>query len=311
MLNSAETGALFVSGNITGFVGVLQSSVAIEIGGEKGQQVLSFVSGVTLSAVAFAVNQVEDATGVSASLVSATDASSGLVLNSTSFGTDAFVSVRKVQDGAFFQTFEQQGGVATNRDEGEDVLSLINGNLALGDGLDVSVRTATLDIELSLTATQAQMLGTSTFTITGGGANFQVGPFVNISQQVAFGIQSINATRLGSDVVGFLNTLVTGETNSLVNSMFREASEITDVAIDQISILRGRLGAFERNTLLTTIRSQQIAVENLVASESRIRDTDFARETSQLTRAQILVNAGTSTLAIANNSAQSVLALLQ
>ena len=47
------------------------------------------------------------------------------------------------------------------------------------------------------------------------------------------------------------------------------------------------------------------------ASASRIRDADFALETSQLTRAQILVNAGTSTLAIANNVSQSVLALLQ
>lgn len=83
------------------------------------------------------------------------------------------------------------------------------------------------------------------------------------------------------------------------------------MAVNQIAILRGRLGAFERNTLLTTIRSQQIGVENLTASESRIRDADFALETSQLTRAQILANAGTSTLAIANNVSQSVLALLQ
>lgn len=117
-----------------------------------GQQVVKFVSGTALSAVAFAINQGEDATGVSASLVSATNQSSGLVLNSKAFGSAVFVSVRKIQDGAFFQTFDQQGGVATNRDASEDVLAMINGNLALGDGLDVSVKTATLDIELSLTA---------------------------------------------------------------------------------------------------------------------------------------------------------------
>ena len=311
VLNSAETAELFISGNITGFVGVLQSSVTFEIGGTRGQQVLKFVSGTTLSAVAFVINQLDDATGVSASLVSATDQSSGLVLNSTTLGTDAFVSVRKVQDGAFFQTFDQQGGVARNRDTGEDVLALINGNLALGDGLDISVKTVTLDIEMTLTLTQAQTLGTSRFTIVGGGANFQVGPFVNSQQQVALGIQSIDATRLGNETVGFLNSVVIGEANSLVNDRFRTASDIVNVSIDQIAVLRGRLGAFERNTLLTTIRSQQIAVENLTASESRIRDADFAAETSRLTRAQILVNAGTSTLAIANNASQSVLALLQ
>ena len=74
--------------------------------------------------------------------------------------------------------------------------------------------------------------------------------------------------------------------------------------------MRGRLGAFERNTLRTTIRSSQIALENLTAAESTIRDTDFASETSRLARAQILVSAGTSTLAIANSNAQNVLALL-
>jgi len=52
-------------------------------------------------------------------------------------------------------------------------------------------------------------------------------------------------------------------------------------------------------------------MENVTASESAIRDTDFAYETSQLTRKQILVNAGTSVLALANSTPQSVLSLLQ
>ena len=74
--------------------------------------------------------------------------------------------------------------------------------------------------------------------------------------------------------------------------------------------LRGRLGAFERNTLQTSARSASVALENLTASESAIRDTDFAEETAELTRAQILQQANTSTLALANNSAQNVLSLL-
>ena len=86
---------------------------------------------------------------------------------------------------------------------------------------------------------------------------------------------------------------------------------VIDAAIDQIAVMRGRLGAFERNTLQTTIRSSQISLENLTAAESKIRDTDFAAETSRLTRAQILVQAGTSQLAIANSTAQTVLSLLQ
>ncbi|HPZ96624.1 MAG TPA: flagellin, partial [Phycisphaerae bacterium] len=88
------------------------------------------------------------------------------------------------------------------------------------------------------------------------------------------------------------------------------ASEIVNEAIRQVAVLRGRLGAFERNTLQTNINSLTITMENLTASESAIRDTDFAAETSRLTRNQILVNAGTSVLALANQTAQSVLGLL-
>ena len=76
------------------------------------------------------------------------------------------------------------------------------------------------------------------------------------------------------------------------------------------AVLRGRLGALERNMLDTNIRQLQITFENLTASESVIRDTDFAVETTALTRAQILQAAGTSVLAIANSINQNVLSLL-
>jgi len=311
VINSAETASLFLSGNTTGSTGALLSSVTVEVQGINGVQVFSFISGTALSAVAFAVNQTSDATGVSAALVSATNQTSGLVLTSTGFGSDSFVSVRKINGGSFFQTYTAQGGTATNRDAGGDVLALINGNLALGDGLRVSLNAPTLNLELNLTQTAAQQLSTYSFTVTGGGANYQIGPSVNSAQQVGFGIQSVAASHLGNEIVGFLESVKSGNENSLVAGQQRNASQVIDAAIDQIAVMRGRLGAFERNTLQTTIRSSQISLENLTAAESKIRDTDFAYETARLTRAQILVQAGTSQLAIANSTAQSVLALLQ
>jgi flagellin len=78
-----------------------------------------------------------------------------------------------------------------------------------------------------------------------------------------------------------------------------------------VAVLRGRLGSFERNTLQTNINSLSVSIENLTAAESAIRDTDFAAETSRLTRNQILVSAGTSVLALANSTPQTVLSLLQ
>ncbi len=312
VLNSAETAQLFISGNTAGSAGALLSSVTFEVQGNYGVQVFEFVSGTALSAVVAAINTTADATGVSASLVDATNQTSGLILTSTAFGSDSFVSVRKMEGGDFFQTFDAQGGSAVNRDIGEDVLALVNGNLAIGDGLDLSLKTSTLNLNMTLTSGAAQTLNTPySFSITGGGATYQIGPEISSSQQVGFGIQSVAASHLGTRALGFLNSIVTGGDNSLLTGRAREAGEIIDAAIDQISTLRGRLGAFEKNTLQTTLRSTQIALENLTSSESQIRDTDFAEETSALTRAQILQQAGTSTLAIANNQASSVLALLQ
>ena len=128
-------------------------------------------------------------------------------------------------------------------------------------------------------------------------------------------MQSVAASRLGgTDINGvryFLDSIRSGQTNSLGAGNPANASDILDAAIVDVSVLRGRLGAFERNTLQTNVRSLEVGLENITASESRIRDADFAAETAALTRAQILTQAGTSVLATANASAQNVLALLQ
>ena len=108
----------------------------------------------------------------------------------------------------------------------------------------------------------------------------------------------------------FLSSLKTGGGNDIRSRNFEGASAILETAIDEVAVTRGRLGAFERNTLDTNIRSLQAAIENLTASESVIRDADFAKETSALTRAQILSSAATSTLALANSQSQQVLQLL-
>lgn len=316
VISSAQTASLFLSGNTTGSVGELLSSVTVELAGNLGVQTLSFVSGTHLSAVVAAVNTLKDSTGISAALVSATDQSSGMTFNSVDYGSDQFVSVRKIgQGGAFFSVADAPSGAVINRDEGRDVAAIVNGALATGDGLDVSLNTPSLSLNLNLSTDYSQLTGTpKTFTITGGGANFQLGPSISATQQVGFGVQSVAASRLGGvtfeGVAYFLDSLKSGQANSLVGGHASQASLILDAAITDVSVLRGRLGAFERNTLQTNVRALQTGLENITASESKIRDTDFATETAALTRAQILVQAGTSVLATANVSAQNVLSLL-
>ena len=111
VIASAQTAGLFLSGNTTGSVGALMSSLTLEISGNEGVQSLRFVSGTTLSAVAAAVNTVAESTGVSATLASASDQSSGLVFNSTSYGSDQFVSVKRIGPGGnFLLTGRPAGG---------------------------------------------------------------------------------------------------------------------------------------------------------------------------------------------------------
>jgi flagellin len=311
---SAQTGALFLSAP----TGALASSVTLEIAGQLGVQTLTFVSGTALSAVLAAVNTVRDTTGISAGLRNGASQLSGLYFNSIDYGSDAFVSVRKIgSGGAFFNTYSAPGGSATQRDTGRNVSAIINGALATGNGTSVSLNTPALAIDVDLSeAFATAVTGTpSSFNITGGGAMFQLGPSITTTQQVGIGIQSVAASRIGGTSIAgarfFLDSIKSGQTNSLVQGRNAEASEVLDAAIAEVSLLRGRLGAFERNTLQTNSRSLQIGLENITSSESKIRDTDFAAETAAMTRAQILQQAGTSVLATANSSAQNVLQLLQ
>ena len=83
-----------------------------------------------------------------------------------------------------------------------------------------------------------------------------------------------------------------------------------DTALTSINSARADLGAIQ-NRFESVVTSLQTTSENLSASRSRIQDADFAAETANLTRAQILQQAGTAMLAQANALPQNVLALLQ
>jgi flagellin len=89
-----------------------------------------------------------------------------------------------------------------------------------------------------------------------------------------------------------------------------EALAVVDGALDQVNSLRADLGSVQVR-FENTIANLEISSENLDSARSRIRDADFAEETAELTRAQILQQAGTSVLSQANATSQNVLALLQ
>jgi flagellin len=284
------------TGKITYSAGALTDNVTIEVAGNTGTEQLSFASGTTVSSIATAINAVTTATGVSAA-VSGTD----LVVNSTKFGSDQFVSLKTVSG-----TFTPD----TTKDSGQDASITINGAEAQADGLAVSYRSSNLDVEFDLDSS-FNLPGTGTFSITGGGASFSLGSKVSESDKASVGIQSVSTGSLGDANDGYLSALASGGDASLNSENLVTAQKIIDKAIKQVSQLRGRLGAFQKFTIGSTINSLGVAFENASAAESAIRDTDFAEETANLTRSQILAQAATTVLAQANASPQAALSLLR
>ncbi|GMU21093.1 MAG: flagellin [Phycisphaerae bacterium] len=295
---SAEVAQVVYAGS------AIVGNVTIEVGGNRGTEVFSFASGSTVDNVALSINKFTELTGVSAA-VSGTGASARLLLSSQTYGSDAMVSVKPI-DGAFIGATG-----TTTRDTGVDAGVLINGQTASVDGLKASLRANGLDLVLEMTSDRGTTLGTSTFDITGGGATFQIGPQVNASGQVSIGIPSVGTTNLGNAVVGFLNTIKGSGTSSLLGGNFSAAENIVVEAISQVAIIRGRLGGLQKNQIETNINSQRVALENVQAAESAIRDADIAVEAAALTRAQILVQSTTSILGVANQLPQNVLSLLR
>jgi flagellin len=185
-------------------------------------------------------------------------------------------------------------------------VATVNGITALGRGNALSINTSTLDLSTSV---EAGFTGTANFTITGGGALFQLGPDVVTAQQARIGVQSVNTARLGG-VDGRLYQLGSGGSAALDTDP-NTAASIVDEAITGVTSLRGRLGAFQKTTLESNLASLNDTLANLTDAQSQIRDADFAAESSRLTRAQILVQAGTAVLAIANRNPEQALALLR
>lgn len=275
----------------------LEAAVTFVVAGTIGSEVLSFAQGAKASAIADAINNFTDATGVSAVL----DASGvDITLYSTTYGSDAFVSLKTISG--------TLNGQETTYDAGQDAAGTINGVTAVGKGLDLALKSSVLDLKVTLD--DGFGTGSSVFYVTGGGATFQIGPVLNPNGRIRMGIDSATAGNLGNGNVGYMSDIVTGGSTSITGGNAADAMKIVDAAIADVAGLRGRLGAFVTYTVESSVNALTVAMENVTAAESSVRDADFTAETAALTRAQILVNAGMTVLSIANAAPQAVLALL-
>ena len=138
---------------------------------------------------------------------------------------------------------------------------------------------------------------------------FQVGP--SEGQQRKISIQSISPTKLARNIDNDSQFRSLNDIEVLDVESAQDALKLIDVAVGEISSLRGDLGSFQKNALESNLSSLRVTRENLVSAESTLADADMAEEMSSLVRNQILMSSGTAMLAQANQVPQSVLTLLE
>jgi flagellin len=223
-------------------------------------------------------------------------------------------------------------------DFGRDGQVSFDGQLFTGKGRYFSVLTANASFEFeinsdtittdNLTAPFHVNSGNAIgFTVADTGLVFQLNELPRPTDRIAVGIRGINANKLGyqefrdriaeaingqgSQVMrgGFLNEVKTGQSSDLFNDP-GNAHSITQEAILQVAKLRGFLGAVQADSIEPNITSLGVSIENLSASLSDLRDLDFAEETANFTKTQILFQSGIAVLASANLIPQSILTLL-
>ena len=158
--------------------------------------------------------------------------------------------------------------------------------------------------EMDRIANSTEFNGTVLLDGTGGTLDFQINTGgLNLLgvDRISFNAfkLDVNADKLGLEEVGIADKFSS-----------QRSLGIIDMAIDEVASIRGELGALE-NRLTSTVKNIGISVENLSAARSRIKDVDIANESAELTKRNILMQAGISVLSQANNVPQMALQLLQ
>ncbi|MBE1302216.1 MAG: flagellin FliC [Alteromonadaceae bacterium] len=175
-----------------------------------------------------------------------------------------------------------------------------NGINSSADKTALQQEVTALVAELSRIGTDTQFAGNNILSGTFSAA-FQVG--ANAGQTISVNLSSTGGASFGASGLGVSTVDIT------TSSGASAALTSIDSAISSIGAQRAELGALQ-NRFQSTIRNLSNVVENLSGAKSRIKDTDFATETANLTRNQIIQQASTTVLAQANQRPQSALSLL-
>lgn len=310
-LNALGAGDLVINGVSVG------ASLAAD---DSASSINNSASAISLAA---AVNRVSEQSGVRAS-VQSTELVGGTTQTNT--GTTATITINGVSVGSI-TTLAGAANQESNRTTAIDAINAVSGQtgvvatdngstitLSAADGRNISVELGSADIgtDVGLSGAQDGIFVTAGDTETISGT-------IRLESAESFSIEGgttngdTGVTNVGLEQ-GQFGGATTGQFVSEIDISTLEGAEsalaAVDNALDAVNRERANLGAIQ-NRLDSTVTSLAINVENLTAARSRILDADFAKETAELSRTQVLQQAGVSILAQANAQPQLVLSLLQ
>jgi flagellin len=295
----------------------LEADLQIQDASGKKTATISYAANSTSKTIADAINSATTADDVN---VKATvENSASVSFNANTNGTAVVIDVggATINIDSFNQGDLTELAAAING----DAASGVTASLADGDSAKL-ILTSNDDFEFTLTSSAATPGGTAT---TGANISFAGNDGVAVTAAAAATVIAVGNVVLDStdsfNVIGGNSTLfnTTAATTSSLNSVAtvdlktqlgsQSALEVIDAALASIDEQRADLGAVQ-NRFDYTISNLANIQENVSASRSRIQDTDFAVETANLTKNQILQQAGTSILAQANQLPQAALSLI-
>jgi len=243
------------------------------------------------------INAASSQTGVSA----AAGAANGINFSSISTGADQFVSIDMISGGG------AAGWVDTHAQNGADAVVTVNGQTAAADGNKISFNANGVSGSFTLTAAGDVAANTCTIAVSGGGATFQLG--TDSTTRSTIGINAMFSHTLGRTGTGFLSEIKSGGSHE-ITSTSTSALAIVKEAIADVAEGRGRIGGFQKYQVQTSINSLQATQKGLADARGVINDVDYATETAELNRQNVLLSTGMQLLGLANQQAGQVLTLL-
>ena len=297
---------------------------AITVNGFVGSQTISTAANASAKTIAASINDQKAATGVVASAVTdlqVTFGASGAYSmsitsdNSTAATVSFTITASNTKDqlsvaAAAINDQSSKTGVVAVVNSAGTALQLTNSSgtdITLAKGTTANGGTIAVQ---KLDSTGATSGAAQTMLATTAAGNVTVSGYLVLDSEKSFAVTNTNAgtnsalTSTGSTLQTVSNLDVSTAANAYA------AIKTVDSALSLINGQRAKFGALQ-SRFEATIANLSVSAENLSASRSRIQDADFAMETANLSRAQILQQAGTAMVAQANQLPQGVLALLR